>query len=39
MVQVELEANVKALKEYKLLAEDLAAQIITLRKSIAFNWK
>ena len=34
MVQVELEAKVKALKEYKLLAEDLAAQITTIEDEI-----
>jgi predicted phage-related endonuclease len=34
MVQVELEAKVKTLKEYKLLAEDLAAQIATIEDEI-----
>jgi predicted phage-related endonuclease len=34
MVQVELEAKVKTLKEYKLLAEDLQAQIATIEDEI-----
>jgi predicted phage-related endonuclease len=34
MVQVELEAKVKALKEYKLLAEDLQAQITAIEDEI-----
>jgi predicted phage-related endonuclease len=34
MVQVELEAKVKTLKEYKLLAEDLEAQIRSIEDEI-----
>jgi predicted phage-related endonuclease len=34
MVQMELEAKVKALKEYKLLKEDLEAQITSLEDEI-----
>jgi predicted phage-related endonuclease len=34
MVQVELEAKVKALKEYKLLKEDLEAQIASIEEEI-----
>jgi predicted phage-related endonuclease len=34
MVQMELEAKVKTLKEYKLLAEDLQAQITSIEDEI-----
>jgi predicted phage-related endonuclease len=34
MVQMELEAKVKALKEYKLLKEDLEAQITSIEDEI-----
>jgi predicted phage-related endonuclease len=34
MVQVELEAKIKALKEYKLLKEDLEAQITSIEDEI-----